>query len=145
MKKILFLSFIVIVTFSIYKFTSKKSTLSISIGNTNGDYYYQKEDMRISEIVMSIEQNEKIKEKPFQQLLIKSAKIEIDANAFFRLSNYDRVLTQIEDLEELFILLRKYCKEKIEIVLLKEEGELASYTNKKISILCQKYDIIIKR
>lgn len=145
MKKILFLLFIVMITFSIYKFTNKKSTLYLSIGNTNGDYYYQKEDIRISEIVMSIEQNEKIKDKPFQQVLIKSAKIKIDANALFRLSNYDRILTQMEDLEELFVLLRKYCKERIEIILLKEDSELASYTNKKISILCQKYDIIITR
>lgn len=145
MKKMLFILLIVIITFFIYKVTNRKPILFFSIGSRDGDYYYQKEDMHISEVKMSIEQNESIQGKPFQQLLIKATKMTIDTNSFFRLSNYDRILTQIEDLEELFILLRKYCKERIEVILLKDESELADYTNKKISILCQKYDIIITR
>ncbi len=145
MKKIIFLLVLCLFIFGIYALTNKKSTLFFSIGNKNGDYYYDKEDMHISEIKMSIEQNEGIDNKTIQQILIKSSRIQIDCNAFFKLSNYDRILTQMKDLEELFILIRKYCKERIEVVLLKEENELVNYTNKKISILCQKYDIIITR
>lgn len=145
MKKIIFLLVLCLFIFGIYVITNKKSNLFFSIGNKTGDYYYDKEDMHISEVKMSIEQNEAIDNKTIQQVLIKASKVQIDCNSFFKLSNYDRILTQIEDLEELFILIRKYCKERVEIVLLKEEGELANYTNKKISILCQKYDIIITR
>lgn len=145
MKKLFFLLMISILIFSIYKITNRKSNLFFSIGNTNGDFYYNKEDMHISEVKMGIEQNEEIHEKKIQYLLVKSSRIQIDCNAFFRLTSYDRILTQIHDLEELIVLIRKYCKEKIEIILLQEQSELADYSNKKISILCQKYDIIIKR
>ena len=134
MKKLFFLLLISVLIFSIYKITNRKSNLFFSIGNTNGDFYYNKEDMHISEVKMSIEQNEEIHEKKIQQLLVKSSRIQIDCNSFFRLTSYDRILTQMNDLEEL-----------IEIILLQEQSELADYSNKKISILCQKYDIIIKR
>lgn len=145
MKKIFFLLVLCFLVFTIYMITNRKQRLVFTIGNKEGDYYYDKEDMHISEITMSIEQNEEIRDKKIQQILVKSSCIQIDCNSFFKLTSYDRILTQMNDLEELIVLLKKYCKEKIEIILLKEDSELSSYTNKKISILSQKYDIIITR
>lgn len=145
MKKILFLILLCFLIFGIYQVTKRKENLFFSIGNQNGDVYYSKEDLRIPEVTMSIEQNEVIADRPIQQILVKSSKIQIDSNSFVYLKDYDRILTQLKDLEELFIILRKYCKEKIEILLLKEDTKESEYVNKKISILCQKYDIIITR
>lgn len=145
MKKIFFLLVLCFLVFTIYMITNRKQRLVFTIGNKEGDYYYDKEDMHISEITMSIGQNEEIRDKKIQQILVKSSCIQIDCNSFFKLTSYDRILTQMNDLEELIVLLKKYCKEKIEIILLKEDSELSSYTNKKISILSQKYDIIITR
>ena len=145
MKKILFLILLCICIFFLYRFTLKKENIFFSIGNERGDFSYNKENLKITEIKMSIYQNEEIKKTPIQQILVKSSQIQIDGNAFFSLSSYQGILEQLEDLEELFKILRKYCKEKIEFILLKGTGDKVSYTNKKISILCQKYDIIILR
>ncbi len=122
MKKILFLILLCICIFFLYRFTLKKENIFFSIGNERGDFSYNKENLKV-----------------------KSSQIQIDGNAFFSLSSYQGILEQLEDLEELFKILRKYCKEKIEFILLKGTGDKVSYTNKKISILCKKYDIIILR
>ncbi len=145
MKKIFFLILLCFLVFVVYHFTFKKEDLFFSIGNEKGDYYYKKENMKITELKMGIEQNEIIQDIPIQQILVKSSKIQIDSNSFFTIKSYHRILEQLEDLEELFKILRKYCKEKIEFILLRGSDEGTSYANKKISILCKKYDIIIMR
>ena len=139
MKKILFLILLILIVFTIYAFTKKEEKLFFSIGEKIGDVYFDKEDMHITEVTTSIEQNELVMGKEIQNILIKSSKIE------FYLTTYNRILTQLEDLEELFILIRKYSKETIQVIPLSGSSELAQYTNKKISILCKKYDIIISR
>ena len=63
----------------------------------------------------------------------------------FYLENIVRNNDVEDDLEELFSLMRKYCKEKIKLIPLKESSEMAEYMNQKISILGKKYDIIISR
>ncbi len=145
MKKILFLILLILIVFTIYAFTKKEEKLFFSIGEKIGDVYFDKEDMHITEVTTSIEQNELVMGKEIQNILIKSSKIEIDLNRMFYLTTYNRILTQLEDLEELFILIRKYSKETIQVIPLSGSSELAQYTNKKISILCKKYDIIISR
>lgn len=145
MKKLLFLILLVILLFFIYKATFQKETLFLTIGSKEGDIYYDKEDLRITEISMAIAQNEMVSDRTFQNALVKASTIQIDANRIIRLTTYRALLTQLDDLEELFILMRKYCKEKISILPLKENSEMASYMNQKISILGKKYDIIISR
>ena len=145
MKKIIYLVVVLGVIFYIYQINFHKESLFFSIGNQKGEIFYVKEDFRIPEVTLNIEQNKKINNKRMQQILIKASRIQLDMNTLFHLSTYSSVVTQIDDLEELLILMRKYCKERIEVVLLEEQSELAEYANKKISILCQKYDIILLR
>lgn len=145
MKKILFILLLCLSIFLIYHITNKESKLIFSIGNETGDIYYVKDDMYITEIIMRIEQNEIIGDMAIQQILVKASTIEIDANAFFKLTSHEGIASQVNDLEKLFSLLRKYSKEKIQIILINEENDLTEYANNKISILSSKYDIIIKR
>ncbi len=143
MKKIIYILGIFLLVFGIYERLQKKESFTFSIGNKEGDIYYDQEDLRITEISMNIEQNTKVQGKEFQQILVKTPLIILDVNSLFHLTNYHSVLTQLDDLEELLKLLRSYCKEKIKLVLLTENSDIARYTNQKISILCKKYDIII--
>ena len=145
MKKILFLILLVILFFFIYQVTFQKETLFFTIGSKEGDIYYDKEDLRITEISMAIEQNELVRNRTFQNILVKASTIQIDLNKIVRLTTYQALLVELDDLEELFSLMRKYCKEKIKLIPLKESSEMAEYMNQKISILGKKYDIIISR
>ncbi len=145
MKKFFLFVFLCVGAFVVYQKAEKQESLLFAIGSKEGDIYYDKEDLRIPEVTMNIEQNIEIQERPIQNILIKASKIFIDSNRLFRLSTYENILTQLKDFEELLILLRKYSKEQMEVRLLKGSSEQDIYTNQKISILCKKYDIIISR
>ena len=80
-----------------------------------------------------------------QNLLVRSTIININLNEYFYLSNYQNILEQMEDLETLFKLMRKYTKENINIMLLDEVDVLSEYANKKIILLSKKYDIMVVR
>lgn len=145
MKKIIIVIFIFILIFMIYYFNNNKEKLIFSIGNNTGDVSYQIENARITDIIIAIETNEKIGKYDFQYLLVKATTINIEIGKFIVLNTYSNILTQLNDLEKLIILLKKYSKETIKINLINDKTEEAEYANQKISILCKKYDIIVTR
>ena len=145
MRKIFILVVVIASVMLIYKSTNRSEILVFSIGNNHGDIVYNPENARITDIILDIEKNKEIEDKYMQNILVKASHIEIDITSFVSLNNYKAVLSQMEDLEKLFALLRKYSKEKIEIKLLTEQSEIARYTNHKIAILSKNYDIIITR
>ena len=145
MKKIFILIFLGFLSFEIYQITFKKEKLIFSIGNTTGHYFYAFKDLTITDVTMAISRNEEIQNRPIQNLLVKSSLIQIDLSKMVSIESYNSVYTELEDMEELILLIRKYTKEKVEVLLLPEENDIAEYMNQKISILCKKYDIIISR
>lgn len=145
MKKIIILILICASIFMIYYFNNKNEKLVFSIGNDTGDVFYKLENGRITDIIIGIETNQEIGDYDFQYLLVKATTISIDINSFMVLNSYSSILNQLNDLEKLLILIKKYSKEKIVIILIKDNTEFAEYANQKISILCKKYDIMITR
>lgn len=145
MKKIFLLILLFLSVIIIYVFANKKQKLVFSIGIENGDINYVPTDYRITDIIIDIENNININGYDIQNLLVRSTIIYIDLNEYFYLRDYQAILEQIEDLETLFKLMRKYTKEKIYILLLDEVDILSEYTNKKIILLSKKYDIMVVR
>lgn len=122
-----------------------------------------REDKRIIDIINDIKDNKKIlvdnKEKNLQHVLIKSDLITLSIGTNDLLSNvkinyefnisdlYNKFEQLLVDYEELFKLLRDYCKEKIILIGLynntnnKNLEELFNYINVKLKYLSNKYNI----
>jgi hypothetical protein len=145
MKKVVIGMLICILIFIIHNFNNKKEKLIFSIGSMNGDISYKKENSRITDLIIGIETNQQVGEYDFQYLLVKATTIDITISDFIILNSYASVVNQLNDLDKLIIILKKYNKEIIKIKLLDESSEIAEYVNEKISILCKKYDIIVTR
>jgi citrate lyase alpha subunit len=144
MKKIIVIVIVIMLILAVYKNTRKEEFLSFSLGGI-GDIIYEAKDKRITDIIIDIESNIEIDGRPIQNILVKASEIEIDLNQFITLKTYDSAITQMKDLEVLFSLLKKYCKENISVILIRGDNELTEYTNQKIAILTNKYDIMLKR
>lgn len=145
MKKVIILVLICLVIFIIYSYNNKSEKLVFSIGSETGDVFYEPENARITDLIIGIESNHKIGKYDFQYLLVKATTIDMTISEFIILNSYSGIINQLNDLDKLLSLLRKYSKETIKIKLIEEDSEIADFTNQKISILCKKYDIMITR
>lgn len=176
-KTFLVLIFISFITFMIYFITKDKKIYYVNFMDTKiesklyNDYLkedieskdklefyqsYYKDDYRTTDLIRDIENNIKIEEKNIQNLLIKAdiltvmignneLKYKIDNTKIHELFDYSDSL--LSDIEDLFELLRKFCKEKIIFIGFSntssnEYDELYSYINLKLEDLCKEYDII---
>lgn len=136
MKKILFILFIVLIVYMIYLNNINNDELILSIGTDfNCDYNYEINNTRVDDIQDDIDKNKKIKDRYFQNILIKSKKVIIDLN------NIDNINNDYVNLCNLLITLRKYTRNNIVVILNKDN----KYSNSEIFNLIDNYDIIIKR
>jgi len=145
MKKIIILILIILSIALIYRYTNRKDFLVFSIGNDEGDISYKPENARVTDIIIDIVANREIEDRKIQNILVKAKEVIIDLNNFVILNSHVGLITQLNDLKEVFTLLRKYNKEKITVILLDEQSELAEYANKKITLLSKKYGIEVIR
>ena len=145
MKKILFIIFVFMSVLIIYMKYSTQKKLILSFGNINAEYNYTYDDTRITDIINFINNNGKIKNRNIQNILIKATYVYIDLNDLIKCDNYQIAINNINDLEKLVALIRKYCKEKIVIKFIEDNDNLSTYVNEKVMITLKKYDIIFMR
>lgn len=122
-----------------------------------------REDKRIIDIINDIKNNEKVlvdnKEKTLQHVLIKADLITLSIGANDLLSNvkinqdfnindlYNKFDQLLNDYDELFKLLKEYCKEDIILIGLYNNinnqnlDKFFNYSNIKLKDLCNKYNI----
>jgi lysophospholipase L1-like esterase len=122
-----------------------------------------REDKRIIDIISDINNNQKVlvnnKEKTIQNVLIKSDLITLSIGSNDLLNNvninyefnendlYNKFEQLLVDYENLFKLLREYCKENIILIGLYNNlddiklDEFFNYANVKLKQLCDEYDI----
>lgn len=121
---------------------------------------FKEDDLRITDLIRNIETNQKImlgkKEQTLKNALIKAdlVTLSLGRNDFVYKIDYmskselydtaDRVL---HDLEDLFTLMREYCKEDIIYIGVinsnwPAQDEVFLYLNEKINRLCEEYDIL---
>lgn len=110
-----------------------------------GNYNYVYNDTKITDLINDIKYNKKIENRYIQNILIKASTIYLNLNNLFNYEDYEKIMVSIEDLENLIVLLRKYCKEQIIIKLIEGKSEYSYYANKKIRLSLEKYDIIFVR
>ncbi len=139
MKKILFIIFILVVIILISLKVNYKSNYDISIGDNNSYYNYIYYDTRIEDIINDIENNIYIKDKHIQNILVTSNNIYINLNDLY-INNKSLYYVEI-----LLSKIRSYSKEKIIIILRKDDSIMSRTLNSMIFKLQDKYDIIIKR
>ncbi len=141
MKKILFviiIGFIIIIIGTRVKYNSD---ISLYFGNTNNSYKYKYDyfDTRVIDIINAIDNNIIINSKTIQNILVKSNVIYLDLNGIYISKDF------IYDIEKLLIKIRYFTKEKLIIILRKENSFFDKNINKWIFEIKEKYDIIIKR
>lgn len=173
MKKIIFTFLIFLTIFLIYYFNINKNIHYTSLGdfvsygnnsysNKINDYYKNKidkyinisndEDYRVTNLINDINDNKEItvnKEKmKLQNILIKSNYItlSIGMNDILNKKNitYDYIDQLLNDIEKLFILIRKYNKDRIDYLGFYDainNNELIEYTNKRLEKICKKNNI----
>ena len=173
MKKIIFTFLIFLTIFLIYYFNTNKNIHYTSLGdfvsygnnsysNKINDYYKNKidkyinisndEDYRVTNLINDINDNKEItvnKEKmKLQNILIKSNYItlSIGMNDILNKKNitYDYIDQLLNDIEKLFILIRKYNKDRIDYLGFYDainNNELIEYTNKRLEKICKKNNI----
>lgn len=132
---------------NIYKYLSK---------NNKVDYkkYVSKNDYRVVDLINDINDNKEIKIKnkkyTIKNLLIKAdiVILSIGMNDIYYQRNitnkYNYVDELLLDIDKLFNILRKNCKEKIYILNyynVINNREIIDYTNNKLNALAQKYNI----
>lgn len=140
MKKILFCIIILILIIVISLKVNYKSNIIFSLGNNiNSDYKYYYNDTRIEDIIDDIDNNVLINERHIQNLLVKADFIYLDLNELTL--NNQSIIT----IEKLLEKIRSYTKERLIVILRKEESSIDKSINKWIFKLTDKYDIIIKR
>ena len=145
MKKILLFLLISLSIYHLYNRYSKQPNLVLSFGDIKAEYNYKYDDTRITDIINDIKINKKIDNKHIQNLLVKASYIYIDLNGLIKCNNYKGVLENVNDLEKLIVLIKKYSKEKITIKLLNNNDDIHEYANQKLMVYLKKYDIIFMR
>ena len=140
MRKILFIIIIIISVITIYIFKNKKNNIEFYIGNNeHNKYVYKYIDTKIEDIIDDINDNILINDRYIQNILIKSNTI------YFDLNNLVLNKNSFNQIEILLSKIRLYSKEKIIIILRKENGIIDNKINNWIFKIKDKYDIIIKR
>lgn len=120
---------------------------------------FKKDDLRITDIMRMIETNEKVlmneKEQTIKNALIKAdlLTLSVGLNDFTykidyvtKAELYDIADEVLYDLEDLFVIIREYCKEDIVYIGIPYLGksefqEVFDYLNEKIELLCNDYKI----
>jgi len=173
MKKIIFTLLVFLMIFLIYYFNINKNIYYVSIGdflsygkNSYSDnvnkHYKNKidkyinvstiDDYRVTDLINDINDNKEImvnkEKKNLQNILIKANYItlSIGMNDILNKKNitYDYVDQLLSDIEKLFILIRKYNKDRIDYLSfynIINNKELIDYTNSKLKGLCKKNSI----
>lgn len=183
MKKIIFTSLVVLITFFIYFFNRSEETFYVSLGDqlsyginnfntVNNSYssnikeYYKKklykyvnysnyDDYRVMDLTNDINYNKNItyegKEYSLQNLLIKANLIilsigmnDLIYKSKYDTNNYEYTDTLLNDIENLFILIRKYNKDEIYFLSFYNvinNQDLIEYANEKLKIICKKNKI----
>ena len=173
MKKIILTFLIFLTIFLIYYFNINKNMCYASLGdfvsygnnsysNKINDYYKNKidkyinisndEDYRVTNLINDINDNKEItvnkENMKLQNILIKSNYItlSIGMNDILNKKNitYDYIDQLLNDIEKLFILIRKYNKDRIDYLGFYDainNNELIEYTNKRLEKICKKNNI----
>lgn len=183
MKKIIFTSLVVLITFFIYFFNRSEETFYVSLGDqlsyginnfntVNNSYsnnikeYYKKnlykyinysnyDDYRVMDLINDINYNKNItyegKEYNLQNLLIKANLITLSIGmndliykSKYDTNNYEYADTLLKDIENLFILIRKYNKDEIYFLSFYNvinNKDLIEYANEKLEIICKENKI----
>ena len=166
MKKILFFSMVIIITFLIYYFNISNKIYYFSIDNydysknieksfkdkLDNSVIYNKEDYRVMDLMNDINNNKKInynnKTYTFDNLLVKANYITIsigmDDLIYKKEVDYKYIDELIFDIEKLLILIRKYNKDNIYLLSLyntKNISKVIEYANTKIEKICKKNKI----
>lgn len=111
---------------------------------------FTEEDYRVSDLIRDIKDNKKNEKVTLKNALIKADLVTIsigfeDIYPKISSSDYSYFDESILDMEELFKLVREYCKEDIFFLGYynpSEEGEeVYTYLNERLSELCKKYQI----
>ncbi|MBR3198787.1 MAG: hypothetical protein IKG27_02090 [Bacilli bacterium] len=184
MKKYLFLGFITVITFIIYLVNVDNKVYYLALGNvkynknSNRSYFlyvkdylkkedilekfvniYSKEDVRIADIINSIENNKKTKNITLKNALIKADLITLNISVqdiYDRINRegidynyiYDYIDDLLKDIDKLFSLLRQYSKEKIIFIgncsniNNDDVKDVFDYLNRSYKKMCEKYDIM---
>lgn len=116
---------------------------------------FSKEDYRTTDLIRDIKDNKKIENQTIQNALIKADILTVyiginDIN--YKIANtnkeelYNYTDEVLDDIEELLILLRKYCKETIYVIGYKNTKGISyndyfEYTNKRLKSICDSYNI----
>lgn len=176
LKTILFFILIIITTFIIYLTKQDNQIYYVNIDTTNKNTYnkliykhykdknklekyvnnFSIEDTRTTDLIRNIEENQKIKNQTIQNALIKADILTVfvginDIN--YKIGNtskeeiYNYTDQVLIDIEQLFKLIRVYCKEKIYVIGYYNNygisyNEYFNYTNKRLKSICNEYNII---
>lgn len=137
-----------------YDYDTYNVLLNKNIKNKEKYINHVEYDYRTTDLIRNIKDNIEIDDKKIQNILIKADVITLmignnellyksntsDMTELFEYSN-----SLIEDLDELFELVRKYCKEKIFFIGFYNNNEyyteLYTYLNLRIKDLCSDYNI----
>ena len=137
-----------------YNYDTYNVLLNKNIKNKETYINHVEYDYRTTDLIRNIKDNIEINDKKIQNILIKADVITLmignneliyksntsDMTELFEYSN-----SLIEDLDELFELIRKYCKEKIFFIGFYNNNdnytELYTYLNLRIKDLCSDYNI----
>ncbi len=124
---------------------------------------FQQDDARVTDLLNQIEDNKTIsykgKQKTLKNALIKADLVILSIGSndlFYRLDNnpdlneglYDKADEILNDLDQLFELLKEYCKEDILFISFynpynSEYDELIAYMNDKLNKMTEKYGIYL--
>lgn len=122
-------------------------------------YEFIEDDMRITDLIRDIEDNKKVivmgKEQTIKNALIKADLITLsigNEELFYKMSTekpenlYNYIDDMMKDMEQLFKVLKEYCKEDIFVLgyvnpFASNMNSFTSYANKKLETLSKKYDI----
>ena len=166
MKKLIFLFLLILITLLIYYSNKSDKIYYFSIDNygysknvkaslkTKLSNYviYDKEDYRVMDLINDINDNKEFiynnKTYTFDNLLVKAnfitVSIGIDDLIYKEELSYDFIDQLLSDIEELLKIIRKYNKDKIYFVgfyKTKNMDKYLDYTNKKLKIVCENYNI----
>ena len=172
-KVVLALLLIVILIFLIYTFNIKNDIFYFNVMDKKYDYdtynvllnenldnvqkyiSYEQDDYRVTDLIRDINDNIIVNNRKIQNILIKADIItlmignnelnykikNIDMTELFEYSN-----SLLEDLDDLFKLVRKYSKEKIFFIGFYNSNEyyeeLYRYLNLRIKDMCDSYNIV---
>lgn len=134
---------------NIEKYLKERKKLEKSVNQ------FSKQDYRTTDLIKEIKENKKEQNQTIQNALIKADILTIyiginDIN--YKIGNtnkeelYNYTDQVLDDIDELLMLIRKYCKEKIYVIGYKNEqgisyNEYFNYTNKRLNEICKEYDI----